>query len=60
MNRHSEKRGLAEARRFVEARKGPPDDERDRPPVRPMPGRRAKVLPGQLDVYGSEQGHARR
>ena len=43
---------LYEAERALKKRKGPASDA-DRPYV-PIPGPRAKVLPGQLDIYGHE------
>lgn len=30
--------------------------ENDQPPVRVLPGRRVRVLRGQLDLYGHEHG----
>jgi hypothetical protein len=44
---------LLEATKLAKARKGKPT-EADVPPVRPLPGRKPKVLPGQLDLDGNE------
>ncbi len=54
MFRSSESRGVAAAQRFfLKARKGKPT-ENDRPPPSTLPGRSARVLPGQLDIHGRE------
>ena len=44
---------LLEARRLTKARPGPPSGY-DHPPVRPLPGLRAAILPGQLTLDGGE------
>lgn len=46
--------GLAQARRLAKAKGPPPTDYP--PPVRVLPGKRVKVLLGQLDLYGNERG----
>jgi hypothetical protein len=45
----------AEAARLSKARKGPPF-EYDLPPARALPGKRVKILDGQLDLDGNEYG----
>ena len=53
-SRSKEKKPLLEAQRLArKARKGKPTAA-DAPPVRPLPGRKPKVLPGQLDFDGNE------
>lgn len=47
------KPSLLEAQRLAKARPGPPSAY-DAPPVRPLPGPKPKVLPGQLDIFGNE------
>jgi hypothetical protein len=42
-----------QAVQLAKARKGPPT-ENDRLSARPLPGRKVKVLPGQLNIYGDE------
>jgi hypothetical protein len=48
-----EKPGLALARQALRLARRPADDS-DRPPLKPFPGRKAKPLPGQLDMFGAE------
>jgi hypothetical protein len=55
MSSKSENPGLTAARRAAKAETGPPDAYR--PPPSVFPGRRAKVLPGQLNLYGYEHAH---
>jgi hypothetical protein len=47
--------GIAEAKRALRLRKGPPADG-DRPPPTPFPGRKVKLIPGQLDLDGVQHG----
>ena len=49
---------LYEAERALKGRKGPASAA-DRPYI-PIPGPRAKVLPGQLDIFGREHDDWRR
>jgi hypothetical protein len=51
-NQHSARPGVAEARRLLKARKGPPTDA-DRPQRLSKPPR---VLPGQIDIFGHVHG----
>lgn len=44
---------MVQAQRLAKARPGPPS-ENDRPPVRPAPGPKPKILPGQFDLDGNE------
>jgi hypothetical protein len=53
---HSENPALVAARRAAKADKGPPPADY-RPPVQVSPGKRIKVLPGQLDLDRREHGH---
>ena len=46
---------LAEARRLVVARKGPPT-EADVPPPSVLPGRKPVILPGQLSLAEEPDG----
>jgi hypothetical protein len=45
--------GVIAARRALRGAKAKPT-ERDRPPPSTLPGRRGRVLPGQLDLAGRE------
>ena len=51
MVRASEQAHLREALRALRARRGPPT-EADVPRVRPLPGKRIRLIPGQLDLKG--------
>jgi hypothetical protein len=51
--------GLRVAIRMLKARKGPVKED-DRPPVKPLPGRKPRILPGQLDFFGQEHDGAGR
>jgi hypothetical protein len=51
-NQHSERPAIAEARRLLKARKGPPTDA-DRPQ---RPSKPPRVLYGQIDIFGHVQG----
>jgi hypothetical protein len=54
MASHSEEnRALAEARRHLKSEKGPPPTGYQ-PPVQALPGKRVKILDGQLDLDGNE------
>lgn len=52
LEQHSESAGLTAAIQAQKLRKGPPD-EQNQPPVRPLPGKKPKALPGQLDLDGN-------
>jgi hypothetical protein len=55
MTSRSENPGLTAARRLWKrgVRRGAPPDD-DRPPPSTFPGRKPKLLPGQLDLDGQE------
>ena len=51
-NEHRERPGIAEARRLLKARKGPPTDAE-----RPLrPSKPPRVLDGQIDIFGHVHG----
>jgi hypothetical protein len=47
--------GISEALRALKLRKGPPSDD-DRPPPGVFPGKKVKLIPGQLDLAGNQHG----
>jgi hypothetical protein len=51
----TERKALGEAKRAAKLPAGAPS-EHDQPPVRALPGKRVRVLRGQLDLYGHEHG----